>query len=230
MKRLSALFALLLWCAAVLPGQTAPLPFPRLALKVAPLAWWDPTMPTFSPSLNYRFHPLLAVQAEYGLQFEVLRLFPAPNDLRDRRYGKLRAELQYYFPESPGKNSEMYISLEGFLIRDHFVRINGRLVQPGQPFEILYGQADGQRHIAGLALKGGVQFVLGGYLLGDIYGGIGYRRRQVVIANLQDVHVDLEGRTREWFGRTVLERPGVKENLHLSLGCRLGIAVRRANR
>jgi hypothetical protein len=228
MKRLYALFAFILSGAALLPGQTEPepLPFPRLALKVAPLAWWDPTMPTFSPSLNYRFHPALAVQAEYGLQFEALRINRARQDLRERRYDKLRAELQYYLPNSRSSNNEMYISVEGFLIRDRFVRINGRLDMPRQSFEVFYGQADGRRYVTGLALKGGVQLALGRRFLADIYGGLGLRRRHVVIANLQDIRLE-QFLDREWFGNAVLNRPGIEENLHLSLGCRLGFAVFR---
>lgn len=195
-------------------------------MKLSPLSAIDPLTSTFTAGISFRPVPRLGLHFDYGWQYEKLKLIDRTSELDNRQYYEVRPEVRYFV--TYGEKEEVYLALEGFYIPYTFSRDNSYItLENGQ--DIRFDRADGNRLTHGLVLKAGVQFLIDEVLILEVFGGFGYRRREINIFNLVNPRNEPIDGFEEFFSDPY-KHPGVRNRLHLSLGARIGgiVAGRKA--
>jgi len=186
--------------------------------KMAPLTLIDPYTPGLSLGLEFQPFDAASIQFEYNIPFAPLSFFNYNEGKLNHQTTRYRGEFRYY-PGRPDEAAAYYLAAEGFFTAENYSRENSTLLRDN----ILYAFATSNvnRTVIGGAFKGGYQFTLNGYVMLDVFAGIGVRH----VAITHDASALFPSALQfdeRWGGD---QKEGAFLRPHFALGFRLGMSL-----
>jgi len=186
--------------------------------KLAPLTLFDPYTPGVSLGLEFQPFDAVSIQFEYNLPFSPLSFFNYNTGKLDHKTTRYRGEFRYY-PGRPDEAAAYYLALEGFFTAENYRRENSSLLSDNVLYE--FTNSNINRTVIGGAIKGGYQFAIGGYLMLDVFAGIGVRN-VVLRHDASTLFPSALLFDPRWGGD---QKEGEFWRPHIALGLRLGVSL-----
>ncbi len=186
--------------------------------KFAPLTLFDPYTPGISLGLEFQPLDAFSIQFEYNIPFAPLSFFNYNTGKIDHQTTRYRGELRFY-PGRPDEAAAYYIAAEGFYTAENYRRENSTLLRNNILYE--FTNSNINRTVIGGAIKGGYQFSLNGYVMLDVFAGIGVRN-VVLTHDASTLFPSALLFDSRWGGD---QREGEFWRPHIALGMRLGFSL-----
>lgn len=187
-------------------------------VKLAPLTLFDPYTPGVSLGLEFQPLDAASIQFEYNLPFSALSFFNYNTGKIDHKTTRYRGEFRYY-PGRPDEAAAYYLAAEGFFTAENYRRENSTLLRNNVLYE--FTTSNISRTVIGGAIKGGYQFTMGGYLMLDVFAGIGIRN-VVLRHDASTLFPSALLFDPRWGGD---QKEGNFWRPHIALGLRLGMSL-----
>jgi len=190
--------------------------------KIAPLTLFDPYTPGISLGLEFQPFDAASIQFEYNIPLSELSFFNYNAGKLNHQTTRFRGEFRYY-PGRPDEAAAYYLAAEGFFTAENYSRENGTLLRN----DVLYNftTSNINRTVIGGAIKAGYQFSLSGFLMLDVFAGIGVRN--VLITHQPNaLYTSALSFDSRWGGD---QREGEFWRPHIALGVRLGMSLYERN-
>lgn len=186
--------------------------------KLAPLTLFDPYTPGISLGLEFQPFDAASIQFEYNIPFAPLSFFNYNTGKLDHQTTRYRGEFRYY-PGRPDEAAAYYFAAEGFYTAENYRRENSTLLRNNVLYEFTTSNIN--RTVIGGAIKGGYQFALNGFVMLDVFAGLGVRN-VVLTHDASTLFPSALLFDPRWGGD---QREGEFWRLHIALGVRLGLSL-----